>query len=169
MLKAGILEIADCFVVNKADVEGADRTVQQLREMLEYGQDAGPTPSGHHGPEALADGDGTTEPTDDWRPPIVETVATSGDGIEELLDVFTDHRRYLEESGQLATVERTRYAEEIRTLLREDLGAMLETELDRRGGLDDRVERVRQRETDPYTVAGDLLEPVRDCIENRTE
>jgi LAO/AO transport system kinase len=169
MLKAGILEIADCFVVNKADVEGADRTVQQLREMLEYGQDAGPTASGHHGPEALADGNQTTDSPEHWRPPIVETVATRGEGIEELLDVFADHRRYLEDSGHLATVERTRYTEEIRTLLREDLGELLEAEIERRGGLDTRVDRVRARETDPYSVAGDLLEPVRDCIENRTE
>ncbi len=169
MLKAGILEIADCFVVNKADVEGADRTVQQLREMLEYGQDAGPTASGHHGPEALADGDRTTEPTDDWRPPIVETVATRGEGIDELLDVFADHRRYLEDTGQLATVERTRYAEEIRTLLREDLGELLETEIERRGGLDAHVERVRDRETDPYSVADELLVPVRECLADAEE
>ncbi|MFB6310198.1 MAG: methylmalonyl Co-A mutase-associated GTPase MeaB [Salinirussus sp.] len=167
MLKAGILEIADVFVVNKADVEGADRTVQQLREMLEYGRDAGPRDTGHHGPEALADG-ATTEAAadeDEWRPPIVETVATRGEGVETFVDALDDHRAYLDESGRLAAVERTRYAEQIRTLLREDAGELLEDEIDRRGGLDTFVERVRSRETDPYTVADELIGPLRDCLD----
>jgi LAO/AO transport system kinase len=180
MLKAGILEIADCFVVNKADLEGADRTVQQLREMLEVGRDVGPAPTGHHGPEAIegdatADGDreGGTEgdgaDESGWRPPIVETVATRGEGLDEFLEALSAHRTYLEQSGQLEEVQRLRYAEEIRTLLREDLGQLLEEEIERHGGLDAAVERVRARETDPYTVADAFLEPLIDCVERQRE
>ena len=171
MLKAGILEIGDLFVVNKADLDGADRTVQQLREMLEYGRDAGPTPTGHHGAEALAgqaDGAGTAEPDPDrWRPPIVETVATREEGLDALLDALADHQAYLDESSEREARERTRYAEEVRTLLREDLSELLEEEIERHGGLDRFVERIEARETDPYTVADELLEPLVDCVEHR--
>jgi LAO/AO transport system kinase len=180
MLKAGILEIADCFVVNKADLEGADRTVQQLREMLEVGRDVGPAPTGHHGPEASAgdatadadgeggdEGDGAGE--SGWRPPIIETVATRGEGLEAFMDALAAHREHIEASGQLADLERTRYAEEIRTLLREDLGDLLAEEIERRGGLDRYVEQVRDRETDPYAVADEVLEPLIDCVERQRE
>ncbi len=167
MLKAGILEIADLFVVNKADLDGADRTVQQLREMLDEGADAGPA-AGHHGVDALGDGSGQPEEaTDEWQPPILETVATRGDGIADLLAAVADHHAYLTESGELAAVRQTRYAEEIRTLLREDLADLLESEIERRGGLDDVVGQVRDRETDPYAVADEILGPIRDCVAER--
>jgi len=167
MLKAGILEIADCFVVNKADLDGADRTVQQLREMLDYASDSGPRDTGHHGPDALADrpaAEGDGEADEGWQPPIIETVATHGEGLDTLMAALADHREYLEASGRLAALERTRYAAEIRTLLREDLGDLLEDEIDRRGGLEASVERVRERETDPYRVADDFLAPIHDCL-----
>lgn len=140
MLKAGILEIGDVFVVNKADMPGADRTVKQLSEMLE-GRDRG-----------------------EWDPAIVETVATSGDGIEDLLDAFSAHREFLETSGALEEKARTRYAEEVRTLLREDAGRLLEGEIERRGGIEELVDRIAARETDPYTVADEILEPLEECL-----
>jgi LAO/AO transport system kinase len=173
MLKAGILEIGDLFVVNKADLDGADRTVQQLREMLEFGRDAGPTPTGHHGAEALsgqADGAVTADPEEtQWLPPIIETVATREEGLEALMEALADHRDHLDESSERETRDRTRYAEEIRTLLREDLSEVLEAEIEHHGGLDPYVERVEARETDPYSVADELLEPLIDCVEGRRE
>lgn len=136
MLKAGILEIGDVFVVNKADMPGADRTVKQLSEMLE-GRENG-----------------------EWTPEIVETVATSGEGLDELLETFAGHREYLESSGALEEKARTRYAEEVRTLLREDAGRLLEGEIERRGGMEELVDRIAARETDPYTVADEVIEPL---------
>jgi LAO/AO transport system kinase len=179
MLKAGILEIADIFVVNKADLDGADRTVQELREMVEYRGGGVPGSTGHHGPDATsgsASGGQTTAGSQDqealgaeagevWTPPIVETVATRDEGIDEVLTVLGDHREYLTEGNRLVEKERTRYAEEIRTLLREDLNALLAEEIDRQGGIDGFVERVRARETDPYRVSDELLAPVEDCLE----
>ncbi|WP_336344968.1 methylmalonyl Co-A mutase-associated GTPase MeaB [Halalkalicoccus ordinarius] len=147
MLKAGILEIGDVFVVNKADMAGADRTVKQLSEML----------------EGRNDGD------DGWKPEIVETVATSGEGIDDLLETFAAHREYLESSGALEEKARARYAEEVRTLLREDAGHLLEDELERRGGIESVVDRIAAREIDPYTVADEIVTPLERCLDAREE
>ncbi|MFT4880038.1 MAG: LAO/AO transport system kinase [Salinirussus sp.] len=169
MLKAGILEIADLFVVNKADLDGADRTVQELRELVQYQQGGVPSDVGHHSAtaetvEGLGSNDGDEE-EDGWTSPIVETVANRGEGVEDVLAAVADHRSYLESSGEGDEQTRTRYAEEIRTLLREDLNDLLAAEVDRRGGLDSYVERVAAGETDPYSVADELLTPIADCIE----
>ncbi|MFU8870163.1 MAG: methylmalonyl Co-A mutase-associated GTPase MeaB, partial [Natronococcus sp.] len=170
-LKAGILEIADVFVVNKADRDGTDRTVQELRDMIQldsgdgYGSDGGT----HHSQEVI-DAHDDWDPGDNedkatgWTTPIVETVATRGEGVEELLDEFEAHREYLVDSDERAAQVRQRYTEEIRTLLREDVHAMLEEELEAAGGIDDLAESVRRGETDPYSIAGDLLEPVENCV-----
>jgi len=169
MLKAGILEIADVFVVNKADKDGADRTVRELREMVNE-MTGGPvqTPAGHHGPSAEdPDLEGTADV--DWEPPIVETVAESGEGVEDLLSALAEHREYLDASGRLPETARTRFAEEIRTLLREDVHGLLEAEIEHRGGLEDLAEAVRRRDTDPYTVVADLLAPVEDCVGDRRD
>ncbi|RKD95693.1 methylmalonyl Co-A mutase-associated GTPase MeaB [Halopiger aswanensis] len=176
-LKAGILEIADIFVVNKADRDGADRTVQELREMINLGEDGGAGPgagAGHHGvgattesekPNAGADEDDSDGDADDsWRPPIVETVATTGDGVADFVDELAAHRDYLVDSGTLADNARQRYAEEIRTHLREDVHALLEEQLERAGGVDDLAEAVRRGETDPYSIVDDVLEPVEACV-----
>ncbi|MFC7134432.1 MULTISPECIES: methylmalonyl Co-A mutase-associated GTPase MeaB [Salinibaculum] len=173
MLKAGILEIADLFVVNKADLDGADRTVQELREMIEYRDGGVPSMVGHHGASATGGGferaEADTEDGDDWTPPIVETVAKDDEGVDDVLAALADHRTHLETSGELEEQEQMRYAEEIRTLLREDLSVLLEREIDRRGGLDDYVERVRNRETDPYAVSDEILDPIVDCLERQRD
>jgi LAO/AO transport system kinase len=191
MLKAGILEIGDVFVVNKADVDGADRTVAELEEMIHVGAEPDVNaPAGHHGASALgptagAAGDGADDAAADagatggdadgrddgdaWTPPVVETVATTGEGVAELLDAVADHRAFLARTGRLAATERSRYADEIRHLLRADLADLVERELERHGGLDELAAAVQRRETDPYAVADAVLEPVRDCVAERRE
>jgi LAO/AO transport system kinase len=160
MLKAGILEIADLFVVNKADLDGSDRTVRDLREMLD--ERSGTPNSGHHGADAAVGARPADE--DDWTPEIVETVATRGAGIDELLGAIDEHQSYLHDSGALEERRRIRTAEEIRTLLREDMGGLLQAELDARGGLDAYVDAVLDRETDPYSAAAEILAPVEECV-----
>ncbi|SDQ36045.1 methylmalonyl Co-A mutase-associated GTPase MeaB [Natronobacterium texcoconense] len=181
-LKAGILEIADVFVVNKADRDGADRTVHELRDMVAMGAgDSVSMAGGHHGADSMAmledhpddeahadwDGGDTDDgnDADDWVPPIVETVATRSEGVEEFIDELESHQTYLVDSGTRAEMARKRYAEEIRTLLREDVHGLLEDELERAGGIDDLAEDVRTGDTDPYSIAGDLLTPVEECLE----
>ncbi|MFP4626760.1 MAG: methylmalonyl Co-A mutase-associated GTPase MeaB [Natronomonas sp.] len=178
MLKAGILEIADVFVVNKADRPGSDRTVRELREMIHL-RDESPM-AGHHGAETLADASGSTavatapdanrgeETTEGWEPPIVETVAKTGEGVEAYLDTLSAHRQWLEESGELQSKERQRTAAEIRTLLREDGAALLEEELEAEGGMDAYVDAVIARETDPYSVVEELVSPLADCVHGET-
>ena len=175
MLKAGILEIADVFVVNKADMDGADRTVKELQEMVHM-REASPM-AGHHGADAIDLGRedsgavGAGEGADDgeWEPPIVETVANTGEGVEAFLEVLEDHAAWLRESGELEAQASQRYAAEIRTLLREDTASLVEEELDAQGGLDAHVQAVLDRETDPYEVADRVVEPLAECLRQRRD
>jgi LAO/AO transport system kinase len=198
MLKAGILEIGDVFVVNKADMEGTNRTVAELEEMVHlrenprasldtghHGHGGGQQGhGGHHGHgasngrnEEASSGEGhgdhgDHEPDEDdegWTPAIVETVATKGEGVDELVETLESHRDYLVESGLREEKARTRYAEEIRQLLRSDVNGLLEDELERRGGAAALARRVLARETDPYAVADDLVEPIRECVERERQ
>ena len=163
MLKAGILEIGDVFVVNKADLDGADRTVQQLREMLQ-----GRSTAGHHGASGAEMAEVDSENNDDgWEPSIVETVANRSEGVDDFIDVLADHSAYLDRTGQRKQQARERFAAEIRTLLREDTNQLLAAELDRQGGLEAHVDAVVARETDPYTVVDEVLGPLRDCLSDR--
>ncbi|UWG47617.1 Putative periplasmic protein kinase ArgK or related GTPase of G3E family [Halanaeroarchaeum sp. HSR-CO] len=143
MLKAGILEIGDVFVVNKADLAGANKTVQELRQMLDM----------------------RDRREDDWDPRIVETVATDGTGLEDLLEAFEAHTTWLERTGQLSERRRERYAAEIRTLLRDDASGLLEREIANAGGMDALVDAVEANETDPYAIAADIVEPLEECVE----
>ena len=173
-LKAGILEIGDVFVVNKADMDGAERTVAELEEMVHRRE--GPTAgldTGHHGVEVPGhpdddpdrespDGDETATT---WTPPVLQTIATTGEGVDELIEACTSHADHLRESEALQRRDRLRYAEEIRTLVRSDIGDLATAELERRGGVEALAERVRRRETDPYTVADAVVEPIADCVD----
>jgi LAO/AO transport system kinase len=127
--------------------------------------------TGHHGADAVPDSDDEDadefEETDSWEPAIVETVAKNGEGVEELIETLAEHRDYLESSGLLEEKAQMRYAEEIRNLLRDDVGDLLEGEIERRGGMDELVEGVVARETDPYSVADRIIDPIEDCVEDR--
>jgi LAO/AO transport system kinase len=149
MLKAGILEIADLFAVNKADLDGADRTVQQLTEMLHYGD--------------------RRDAEDGWEPPVIETVANSGEGVEAFITAVDEHLTYLDASGKRDEKKRSRYEAEIRTLLREDANELLAEELAARGGIDQFVDDVLTRESDPYVVVEEIVAPLRECLERERE
>jgi LAO/AO transport system kinase len=167
MLKAGILEIADVFVVNKADMDGSDRTVMELREMIEM-RDGSPMAS-YHG---TGGGEATGSERDEeggWNPVIIETVAKDGEGIEEFLGTLDEHAEWLLESGERDAQRRNRYKAEIETLLREDTLELLEEEISTRGGLDGYVDRILDRETDPYAVADEITEPLEACMHERRE
>ena len=174
-LKAGILEIGDVFVVNKADMDGAQRTVAELEEMV-HRREGGTTGrgAGHHGAGRHADGSdggvgdaaGGEEPPagESWTPSVLETVANTGEGVDALIEAFDAHATHLRESGEIEATERRRYAEEIRTLVRADVGALATAEIERRGGIDRLAERVRDRQTDPYAVAEAIVGPIADCV-----
>ncbi|MEU4201631.1 methylmalonyl Co-A mutase-associated GTPase MeaB [Streptomyces sp. NPDC045470] len=133
--KAGILEIGDVYVVNKADRDGADATARELNHMLGLGESRAPG---------------------DWRPPIVKTVAARGQGTDEVVEALEKHRAWSEEHGTLAERRRTRAAREVETIavtrLRERIGDLRG---DRR--LSVLAERIVAGELDPYAAADELV------------
>jgi LAO/AO transport system kinase len=132
-LKAGIMEIADVFAVNKADREGADRLVSALEANLSLH---------HFGP-------------DEWRPPVVKTVATTGAGVPELVEAATRFREWA--ATHVRTRRALRAAHRLRDLMSRSLLEWLEHEILAPGELDGIVDRIAAREVDPYSVADDLL------------
>ncbi len=131
-IKAGLMEIADIFAVNKADIDNADRVVLALRLALHLG------------------------PASPWEVPILKTVATTRVGTVELADAIDRHYKYLQDSQQLDSRERERaraqlqelFAERVRERLLQTLGAP---------GFEEVAERVASREIDPYSAADELL------------
>jgi LAO/AO transport system kinase len=135
-LKAGIMEIADIFVVNKADRDGADRLVSSVESNLSL--------------HAYGAGD--------WRPPIIKTVATTGDGVPALMDEIARFRAHARASE--GTRRRSRAASRLREIVSERLVAHLEQRRLAPGELDAMVNRVASREIDPYTAADKLVERI---------
>jgi LAO/AO transport system kinase len=107
------------------------------------------------------------ENEDDWTPPVVETVAKTGEGVGEFLEEIGRHRSWLVDSGKIEEQARERYVAEIRTLLRQDTAEVVQEEIDARGGIDWYAEEVLRKETDPYAVVAEILKPVEDCVHER--
>lgn len=154
-IKAGILEVADIIVVNKADLPGADQAVAALEAMLDL--NSGHT-EWHHGrlfrvERALGNKDRVQLA---WRPPVLKTCALRGEGIEELMQAIAAHLQYQRDSGLQRERERERAAEQLRRILRYTL---LEQLLDRipKQALQETVERIVARELDPYSAAETLI------------
>jgi LAO/AO transport system kinase len=144
-IKAGILEVADLFVVNKSDLDGADRVVRELRMMLELRHAVKPHPTGD-----------APEPRE-WEPPILKVVAARDQGVAELLKGIEEHQAFLEETGQRKVKERTRAAAQFVALLRERLLRTALSRLEReRGRLDEVAGRIAERQADPYALAEEL-------------
>jgi LAO/AO transport system kinase len=130
-IKAGLMEVADLFVVNKADRDGADRVVQEILQMLELGE---------HGA---------------WLPPVVKTVATTGAGLDELAAKIAEHRSFLDgPQGTARRRERTRMR--IEGLVKEDFLRRVERLRGDGGTLEEAARRVDSREEDPISAAAKL-------------
>jgi LAO/AO transport system kinase len=136
-LKAGVMEIADIFCINKADNPQAKNAASEVRSILEIGQELDPDP---------------------WFPPIVMTRGDTGEGIDELKDTIEKHRRFLEENGRLA--ERRRAA--LRDFVVSWATNRLEKEMHERLSCEDTelMERVYRREVDPISASERLFEEV---------
>ena len=165
-IKAGVLEIADVFAVNKADRDGADRTVRDLQMMLELRHTVAPPPGDHdvHHRMTLAGGGEASLVRDvgEWEPPIVKTVATRGEGIADLAAALARHRADLEATGDWKAREVSRARAGFLTLLREQLvTAALKRLHDEHGSLDALAERIAAREADPYALVDALAARVR--------
>lgn len=161
-IKAGILEIADVFAVNKADRDGADATVRDLEMMVSLGHEI--THAGghslHHAPGVLDLEDAAAKrPADEWLCPIVKTVASRAEGIDKLAAAIASHRTRLETTaaGEARRVARAR--EQLRVVLQDTLWeqcrAAVATEFE------SMAERLVRREVDPYHAAQSLIDAYR--------
>ena len=133
--KAGILEIADLFVVNKADRDGAQQTVRDIRYMM-----------------SLAD----KAPEGSWKPPIVKTVAAREEGIDEVVDKIEAHGQWLRESGELQRRRQARTATEVEALALGQLTVRLHDSSE----IDELARQVLAGDTDPFAAADDLVRAV---------
>lgn len=131
--KAGLLEVADVFAINKADRPGAEETRRDLENMLDMNMAMG-----------------------DWRPSIVSCVAANGAGVSDLWSAVEDHRRYLDRSGELTTRREKRLLDELHRVLAANIEAQV-----RRAESGEMWEKVQKslldREMDPYEAADSLL------------
>jgi LAO/AO transport system kinase len=132
--KAGLLEVADVFVVNKADRPGVEETRRDLEQMLDLSV-------GH-----------------DWRPPVVPCVATAGDGVADVAGAIATHRAHLETSGELDRRRRARVLDELRDIVAERLRRQA-LDLVSSDGFADIEQAVVERRLDPYRAADVLLDP----------
>ncbi len=137
-IKAGLMEIGDIFVVNKAEREGAAKTVREIRFMLDMSSEK--------------------YRNSGWLPPVMSTVAVEDHGVDELYQAILDHRRYLLEhdSTKLAALEKRRIRNQLLDLVRENL---VETALNKMGGmaLDQIVDDIIARRKDPYGASAELV------------
>ncbi|MEX2204035.1 MAG: methylmalonyl Co-A mutase-associated GTPase MeaB [Actinomycetota bacterium] len=129
--KAGILEIADVFVVNKADREGAEASIRDLQQMIRMGSEQA------------------------WTPPVLTTSAIDGEGIGELWEAVDEHRKHLEASGALERGRRARLLHEVESLTAERLRGTIRELLDADVSL---VDDLAERRIDPYRAAAILME-----------
>jgi LAO/AO transport system kinase len=136
--KAGILEIGDIFVVNKADREGADATVRDLRHMISLGD--------------------RTEP-DLWRPPVLKTVAARGEGIDEVMTAIDHHLAWMESTGALRDRRVRRAGDEIEAIAIQALRSRI-GDLRHGQGVDELAGHVVDGTSDPYAAADRILAAV---------
>ncbi|MCH7921506.1 MAG: methylmalonyl Co-A mutase-associated GTPase MeaB [Nitrospinae bacterium] len=134
-MKAGVMEIGDCFVINKADREGADMAVKQVQSVLalkEFGEE-------------------------EWRPPVIRTVAITGDGVDELLEILDQHYKHFVATGELERFHLAKCRTDFLAVLEETLSRYVLDEILSDGALDQLVASIASRKIDPYTAADEIL------------
>jgi LAO/AO transport system kinase len=159
-IKAGLLEVADVFVVNKADLPGADNTMRGLRASLDLARPAARrfvTPPASPDAARQEKREGLGVGSEVWTPPIVQTVAVRGQGAAEAAAAIEQHLAYLRASGEMARREREILAHELETRLQDALLAQLLARLGN-GQLAAAVDKILAREMDPITAARQLTQ-----------
>lgn len=178
-LKAGVMEIADIFTVNKADRPGADRLRNDLELMLGLrpGAMAGHEAAGHHGVDLrnLASGEkdalrdamnparaarkaAASEAPEHWTPPVLRTIAAQKEGISEIIDAITRHHGYLDQSGELQARRRERMRERVREAVELKARQRLWKNADTVQWLEDRLPELEAGTLAPFHAADALLE-----------
>ncbi len=170
-MKAGLMEIADIFVVNKADRPGADRLVKDLRLALHLreGEALKDVPA-HHGVDlrrlnerlagSPAQDSVSSEKSPTWEIPVLSTVAQSGEGVQELRTAIDGHRAFLEDTGLLEERRRARAAGRVRDVVRREFQRLLDGDPAVRDILVRGVDRILSGEATPYSLGAEILEGV---------
>jgi LAO/AO transport system kinase len=139
-IKAGLMEIGDLFVVNKADRDGTNKTVKEIKFMLQMS--------------------GRQFQANDWIPQVIETEAVQERGIEELYKAILDHKEYLMGSGanRLKQIEYERVRSQLLELVRGNLMDYLLEKIGGIKGLDHRIEKIASRKEDPYLACEEIVQ-----------
>ena len=132
-IKAGVMEVGDVFVINKADKDGAKKTLRETEIMLDFKKDW------------------------DFRPPVSMTIGETGEGVEQVVDNILLHRAYLEDSGRLWERRFLRNKSEIREIVHEYIEQKM-TELMERGSSVEHL--LDRRESDPYSIAQEIIKNI---------
>jgi LAO/AO transport system kinase len=164
-MKAGLMEIADVFVINKADRPGADRLAQELEVMLHMRLgEAQPAAAGHHGVSLKTVGraarDRSREAAEEqggWAIPVLKTVAQSGEGIGELQATLDRHAVYLRESGELSRRRQQRLSERVRAVVQRQLLTLAWSTGPGRGMLEAALPALESGAESPYAVAARIV------------
>jgi LAO/AO transport system kinase len=156
-IKAGIMEIADILVINKADHPGVEATERALNMMLELSRNRIRIDTGHHGGEMAEISNTQIEEDNTWQPSIFRTIAIEKSGIEELVKEITRHREWLEKNGNWGKKERLRIETDIMNMLADRLLSRWQS-ADSIKMLQDKIEQVIHRKCSPYQAVTDLLE-----------
>ncbi len=133
-LKAGIMEIADVFAVNKADLEGAERTVSEVEAMLDLDRER------------------------EWRPPVIPVVSLHNKGLDNLYQAILQHKEHLESTGHLLEQRQQRLKAEVVEVVLERLKRRISREFKDSGEFEEILEKVIKREIDPYHASDVILE-----------
>ena len=138
-IKAGILEIGDLFVINKADREGADRTYQDLITMIDMRQQS--------------------HPEDGWRPQVFKTIAPKSQGVPELMAAVLDHRDYLRREGgqRLTRIMAPRLRGELVDLILQGIREKILPQILADDGLEQVLADIVSKKTDPYSVSDEIV------------
>jgi len=134
-IKAGILEIGDLFVVNKADREGAHRVASELQMMLEINSEKV-----------------------QWQPPVLMSIAHQNKNILEIVQEIKKHHSYLQESGQLVVKRRARIKNEVLEFVSKKIYQQIVDKVEQKGMLEKYLDKLLKKETNPYAVAKIILE-----------
>lgn len=136
-IKAGILEIGDLFVVNKADREGAERVVIELNQMLELNPNMGA-----------------------WYPPVLKAIASQNKGIEEIVDNINKHADFLQESGELMQRRKERLSNEIFDLILRQVSFRITSKLKEENFWEQELDQVLAKEKNPYDIVQRVIKEI---------
>jgi len=165
-LKAGVMEIAELYVINKSDRPGADKLKQEVEVMLAIRRgNAFAHVRPHHG---RLEGETvgrkslpTVQPSNDWEAPVLMTVASKGEGISELVTALDRHHEYLSSSGKLVERRKKRLAARTRAVVNRAIRQWVWEETDAEALLSKRLDDVAAGTRSPYDVAAEVLKQVR--------